>query len=151
MLLFHQEVDHVTHGKRGGFFQVGTEAHADVAGGGLSPGPEQMLVFVHDEAKGSREECLHRGDVDLTVALTCMSIADFKERSFRMNRNIKCRARDEFLVVHVSGMHPRRGTVEPAGRLRRSYAHASKEGMQRYLNAGREVCDPLVAVERNDL
>ena len=40
VLLINEEVDHVAHGKRGGFFEIGTEAHADIAGGRFGSGPK---------------------------------------------------------------------------------------------------------------
>src|SRR5690348_1245596 len=98
MLLRDEEVDHVADGHFRGGLQVRAEAHADVAGGRLSARPEQMLILVDNEAEGAGEEGLQRRNVDFAIALTGVPIADFEERSFRVDGNVEGGSGDEFLV-----------------------------------------------------
>ena len=66
--------------------------------------PDEVLVFMDDEAEGSGEIGFESGDVDLTVALAGMSVSSLKEPPFDGDGDVEGRSGDEFLVVHVSGM-----------------------------------------------
>src|SRR5579863_7129309 len=58
-------------------------------------------------------------------------------------------ARDELLVVKISGVNPRRAAADAASRRR--VTHAAEEGMQRNFDSVGEVRDHAIGVERNDL
>src|SRR5579859_2543055 len=109
-----------------------------------------MLILVNDKAKRTGQKCLHRSDIDLAIALAGMAVANLKECPRRMNGNEQSRTRHEFFIVNVAGVHPRRSTVIFPGRLRRSYAHASKKRMQWNLNPWAETSKHLFAIEGND-
>src|SRR6202453_2716791 len=131
VLLVNQEVDHVAHCEGGRFLQVRTEAHADVGGGGLGSRPQKMLVLVNNEPECSREEGFESGDIDFTVALSGVAVANFKERALGVDGNVECSAGDQLLVIDVARVHPRWRTVDAAGGGWRRITHAAKEGGER--------------------
>lgn len=148
VLFGDEEVDHVAEGVFGGLFQVGAEAHADVVGGCFSARPEQRLLFVDDEAKGTGEEGFHGGDVDFAVALTGVAVARDEEGTGGGDRDVKSGAGDELFVVHVAGVGEGWCAVNAA--RSGGDAHAAEKGMQRDVDARSEVTDHFVAVERDD-
>src|SRR5438067_550009 len=77
-----------------------------------------------------------------------MAVAGFKQRAFRMNRNIERGSGDEFLVIHISGVHPRRTAVQLAARWP-SNPHATEKRVQRNFYAGGEFCNHALAIERD--
>src|SRR2546421_8707812 len=80
-----------------------------------------------------------------------MSIANFEERAAHMNGKIKRCSLDQFFVVHVAGMHPRRGTVDSSVSFGRGHSHAAEKWMHRDLDSRTEFGHHALAVERDDL
>src|SRR5947208_8519643 len=80
-----------------------------------------------------------------------MSVANFEERAAHMNGKIKRCSLDQLFVVHVAGMHPRRGAVDASVSFGRGHSHAAEKWMQRNLNSRTELGHHALAVEGNDL
>lgn len=127
VLLGHEKVDHFADGLFGGLREVIVHAHDDVVRRGFGAGPFEVQVFADDEAEDSGEGGLHGGDVDFAVSLSGVAVADFEERSFGVDRDVEGAAGDEFLVIEVAGVEPRRGAGDLAGVGRRCDAHAAEE------------------------
>jgi hypothetical protein len=153
-ILFGEEGDHVANGHLGGGFEVEVEAHGDVLSRGFGAGPEETVgivevAFVDDELEGSGELGFESGDVDFSVALSGVAVADFEVRAFGVDGEIDGGAGDELLVVHVAAVHPgRSGVVFSA--LGGGDTHAAEEGMEGDVDAGREVSDHFGAVEGDE-
>src|SRR4051812_11738547 len=106
------------------------QAHDDVVGRRLGARPAELHVLSDCEAEGAVERSLEGGDVYLSVALSGVSVTDFEERSFHVHGNVEGGARDQFLVVEIAGVNPRRRTVDAPIREGRRDAHAPKERPQ---------------------
>ena len=102
-----------------------------------------------EELEGAGELGFEGGDIDFSVALTGVTIADFEERPFNVDWNEEGCAFDELFVVHVSGVGSGRGRVEFAGGFGWGDAHATEERMQRDGDAGGEGGGHLFEVERD--
>ncbi len=153
VFFFDEEADHVFDGELGGLLEVFAEAHGDVGGGGFGAGPAEfgsmLRVLVDDEAEGAGEVGFEGGDVDLSVALPGVAVASFEERALGGYGDVEGGAGDELLVIHVAGVGVGRGAVD-AGRSAGCYAHGAEEGVERDVDAGGEVGEHPVAVERDD-
>src|SRR6266705_670462 len=110
-----------------------------------------MHVFPHDQLNRADERRFHGGDVNLAVSLARMAIARQKQRAARVNGNEEHRARDQFLVVEITRVNPRRRAAYPARHVRQRDAEASEERPQRYFYSIREAADHSLLVERDDL
>ena len=80
-----------------------------------------------------------------------MAVADLEQRAGRVHGNVERGSRDQFLVVEIARVDPRRRAADAAIRLRRRHAHAAEERPERNLDAIGESPDHALAVERNDL
>jgi hypothetical protein len=80
-----------------------------------------------------------------------VAVADLEVGALGVDGDEEGGAGDQVLVVHVAAVHPGRGGVPLAGGLGRRDAHGAEEGVQRDVDAGGEVADHLLAVERDDL
>ena len=153
-ILLGEEGDHVADGHLSGGLEVQIESHCDVLSRSFSSGPDKTVrivevTFVDDELEGAGELGFQSGDVDFAVALTGVTVTDFKVRAFGVDREIDGSASDELLVVHVAAVHPGRGRVVLASGCSGD-SHAAEEWMKRNVDAGGEVADHLGAVERNE-
>ncbi len=90
------------------------------------------------------------GDVDFAVALAGVAVACFEESTFGVDGDVEGGAGDHLFVVDVAGVHPGWGGVVLAGGLGWGDAHAAEEGVEGDVDAGGEVADHVVAVERDD-
>jgi len=149
-VLLGEEGDHIADSHLGGGLEVLIEAHRDVVGGGFTSGPEEMLIFMDDELEGSGELGLHGGDVDLSVALAGVAVAYLEEAAFGVDGDVEGGSSYHLFVVDVAGVHPGRCGVPLTGGLGRGDAHAAEEGMKRDVDAGAEVADHLVAIQRDE-
>ena len=151
-ILLGQERDHVADRHLGGSLQVLAEAHGDVSGRCLGAGPQQPvggIALVDDELEGARQKGLEGGDVDLTVALACVTVPGFEESPLGVDGDVQGGAGDHLLVVDVAGVHPgRSGVVFGAGGCD---AHRAEERMQRQRDSGGKAGGHFLAVERDDL
>ena len=149
-LFRHQEIDRLAHRILGGRHQVAVDPHDDPVRRRLGARPLEVHVLADDHLDGAAQRCLHRGDVDLAIALAGMSVADLEQRARHPHRNEERRAGDEVLVVEVAGVNPRRRAVDPAHRSRRCHADAAEERMHRDVDPVGEVRDVVQRVERDD-
>src|SRR5690348_7942448 len=99
----------------------------------------------------SNERRFHRRDVDFTVALPGVSVADLEQRALRPNRDVQRRTRDELLVIEIPRVNSRWRAVHATHRRRRRDADASEEWMQRNRDAAREVSEHAHRIELDDL
>ena len=153
-ILLGQEGDHVADSHLSGGLEIQVESHCDVLSRSFSTGPDKTvriveIAFVDDELEGAGELGFEGRDVDFAVALTGVTVADFKVRAFGIDGEIDGSAGDELLVVHVAAVHPRRSGVVLASRSSGD-PHAAEEWMKRNVDAGREVADHLCTVEWDD-
>jgi len=73
-----------------------------------------------------------------------MSVTGEKQRALCMNRNEKRRARNQFLVIEVARVYPRRRARDAARNVRRRDTDAAKEWMQRNLDPSASARHPLL-------
>ena len=80
----------------------------------LGDRPLEAHVLAQVQLEGADQADLDRGDADLAVALRTVAVADREQRVVDMDWQIERRARDQFLVVHVAAVPPRRRRlIEP--------------------------------------
>src|SRR5690242_12370184 len=127
------------------------QAHRDVVRGRLGARPAQVHILTHDKLERARQRGLHRGDVDLAVALSRMAVADLKQRAPGMNGNVQRSARNEILVVQIAGVDPRRSAADSPVAVWGRYTHASEKWPKRYLDQIRETGQHPLAIERDNL
>src|SRR5579883_252594 len=151
VLFRYQEVDGVAHRVDHRLVEAGVEAHGDPMRRRLAAWSFQVHVLAHDELEGSRERGFHRGDVRLAIALSGVAVAGLEERAFHVYRNVEGGALDEVFVIQIAGVDAGRAAVDAAGDLRRRHPHAAEERMERDCDAGAEMGDHALAVERDDL
>jgi hypothetical protein len=126
------------------------QAHGDVVRGRFAPRPTQVEIFAHDELKNACQRGFERRDIHLSVTLRGMSVAHFEQRAARLDRDVERRAGDQFLVVQVASVEPRRSAADAARSLRRRDAHTPKERPQRNLDPIGKVRYHAVPVEWDD-
>src|SRR5579863_8975963 len=78
-----------------------------------------------------------------------MAVARLEERARRVDGNKERGALDQFLVVQVPGVHPRRSAADAPGASWRSDAHASEKWVQRNLDAIGESRVHALLIQRN--
>jgi hypothetical protein len=153
-ILLGEEGDHVADGHLSSGLEVQIESHRDVLSWSLGTGPDKTVrivevALVDDELEGAGELGFEGGDVDFAVALTSVTVTDFKVRSFGVDGEIDGSAGDELLVVHVAAVHPGRSRVVLASGCSGD-AHAAEEWVKGNVDAGGEVADHLCAVEQDE-
>src|SRR6266852_3941615 len=94
----------------------------------LGARPAQLHVLANYQLKSADQRSFHRGDVDLAIALSGVSVTGEKQRAFRMHGNEKRRARNQFLVVQVAGMDPRRPAADASRNIRGATPMLPKNG-----------------------
>src|SRR5437870_3552385 len=103
-----EEVDHFAKSDLDGKVEVFVEAHGHVVGGRFGEGPANGPVLANGEAEHAGKNGFEGGKTHLAVALAGMRVANREQSATRVNRNVQCRAGDEFLVVEISGVNPGR-------------------------------------------
>src|SRR5665213_10871 len=98
-----------------------------------------MHVFADYELERTGKRCLHGGDVDLTVTLSRMPIADLEHCAFGLHWNVESRARYQIFVIHIAGVIPGGSAIEARGTVGTGKSHAAEERMQRNVYARREM------------